>query len=81
MATEVSDKLKAFHEELDRVNLGPLWAGIHQLVTKEPVVKAVPYLWKKELIEDKLAKAEQLLSLPDAERRAVFLINPGVKEI
>jgi gentisate 1,2-dioxygenase len=79
---EIKPELKELHEKLERENLGPLWAAIHELNTIEPVAKPIPYLWKKELIESNLKKAQELLTLGDgADRRAVFLINPGMKDI
>ncbi len=78
----VNKSLKVFHEKMDKVNLGPLWASIHQLNTIEPKAKPIPYLWKSELIESYLQEAEELLEVgPSAERRAVFLINPGMKDL
>ncbi len=78
----LSDELQQFHEKLDRENLGPLWSSIHLLNTIEPKAKPVPYLWKWELLEENLKKAEQLLEVgKGAERRAIFLINPGMKDL
>jgi gentisate 1,2-dioxygenase len=75
-------KLQAFHEKLERENLGPLWASIHSLNTVEPKARPIPYLWKKELIEKNLAEAERLLEVGNgADRRALFLINPGMKDL
>ncbi|MDR7318847.1 cupin domain-containing protein [Brevibacillus nitrificans] len=74
--------LQSFHEKLDRNNLGPLWASIHDLNTIEPKARPIPYLWKRELIEKHLEEAEDLLQVGDgADRRAVFLINPGMKDL
>lgn len=79
---ELSKELKAFHEKLASENLGPLWSSIHQLNTVEPKGKPVPYLWKRELIERNLKEAEKLLEVGEgADRRAVFLINPGMKDL
>ncbi|GEO27665.1 gentisate 1,2-dioxygenase [Alicyclobacillus acidoterrestris] len=76
-------ELQDFHEELEAVNLGPLWASISAFNSVEPIAKPVPYLWKRELIDDKLDKAKTLLEVGvgSAERRAVFLINPGMKDL
>jgi gentisate 1,2-dioxygenase len=75
-------ELDALYEEMAKVHLGPLWASIHRLNTIEPVSRPIPYLWKAELIEHYLAKAEKVLQVgKDAERRAVFLINPGMKDL
>jgi gentisate 1,2-dioxygenase len=79
---KVSEKLSEFHEKLEKENLGPLWSSIHQLNTVEPKGKPIPFLWKKELIEKNLNIAEELLEVGEgADRRAVFLINPGMKDL
>jgi len=76
-------ELEEFHKELESVNLGPLWADIGWMNTIEPKPKAVPYLWKSELIHTYLERAEELLMVGtgSAERRAVYLINPGMKDL
>lgn len=78
---KVSESLEEFHKRLDEQNLGPLWSSIHQLNTIEPQAKPIPYLWKKDLILRNLEEAEDLLEVgKGADRRAVFLINPGMKD-
>jgi gentisate 1,2-dioxygenase len=80
----ISQSLKEFHEKMETANLGPLWPSIHKLTTIEPKAKPIPYLWKRELIESYLQEAEQLLEVGEgggADRRAVFLINPGMKDL
>ena len=70
-----------FHQELGDANLGPLWASAFS--TKQPNPRAVPYLWTRELLEDKLEKSKEMLQvgLGNIERRAVYLINPGMKDL
>jgi gentisate 1,2-dioxygenase len=78
---DTSEELRVFHEHLYEQNLGPLWASIHELNTIQPKARAIPYLWKKELIERNLEEAERLLEVgKGADRRAIFLINPGMKD-
>ncbi len=77
-----SDELKAFDAKLQSENLGPLWSSIHALNTIEPKAKPIPYLWKKAHIERHLEEAARLMEVGGAvERRAVFLINPGMKDL
>jgi gentisate 1,2-dioxygenase len=74
-------EMEDFHAELDDVNLGPLWASLFS--SREPAARPIPYLWKRELIENKLDKAKQLLQvgMGSIERRAVYLVNPGMKDL
>lgn len=76
-----TDELLDFHKELEDVNLGPLWASVFSPTQPKP--RAIPYLWKKELIVSKLEKAKELLKVGTGsiDRRAVYLINPGMKEL
>lgn len=80
---EWTKELQDFHAELDSVNLGPLWAHIHYMNSIEPLSKPIPYLWKSELIEHYLNRAETLLDVGtgSVERRAVYLVNPGMKDL
>jgi len=79
---EITEQLKELHEKMGKENLGPLWASVHELTTIEPKAKPIPYLWKRELIEKYLVEAEELLEVGEgADRRAVFLINPGMKDL
>lgn len=74
-------ELLDLHEGLKKKNLGPLWASVFSPTQPQP--RAVPYLWKKELILNELEKSKELLKvgLGSIDRRAVFLINPGMKEL
>ncbi|WP_026702499.1 cupin domain-containing protein [Salibacterium aidingense] len=82
MISDNKKDLEKLHEQLEQENMGPLWSSIHELNTIEPKSKPVPYLWKSELIKKRLKEAEELLTVGDgADRRAVFLINPGMKDL
>ena len=72
-------ELLEFHKELGDKNMGPLWASVFS--ASEPKPRAVPYLWKKELIRDMLEQAKELLQVGvgSIDRRAIYLINPGMK--
>ncbi len=78
----VNQDLEALHEQLKKDHLGPLWSSIHQLNTLEPKPRSVPYLWKWSLIKKRLDQAKELLTVgEEADRRAVFLINPGMADL
>lgn len=77
-----TDELEVLHQEMAENHLGPLWSSIQYLNTVEPVAKPIPYLWKASLIQKFLTRAEELLEVgKGAERRAVFLINPGMEDL
>ena len=70
-----------FHQRLDEVNLGPLWASVFS--TPQPESTAIPYMWKKELILEYLEESKHLLQVGTGsiDRRALYLINPGMKDM
>jgi len=78
---KLTPELVDFHKELDDLNLGPLWSSVFS--PTQPKARAIPYLWKKQTIVNQLEKAKDILSvgLGSIDRRAVYLINPGMKHL
>ena len=78
---KLTPELIDFHQDLDDLNLGPLWSSVFS--PTQPKARAIPYLWKKQTIVNQLEKAKELLSvgLGSIDRRAVYLINPGMKHL
>lgn len=68
-----------FNKDIERYHLGPLWHAIPNLMNRTPKPQAVPYLWKWELLYDKLMAAKEIFT-PErgGERRAIYLQNPGL---
>jgi gentisate 1,2-dioxygenase len=68
-------------EELQKQNLRPLWIAAISSVTKEtpgePRRRALPTLWKYEIARKELLRAGRTVSVEDAERRVLGLVNPG----
>ncbi len=58
-------------------NLAPLWERYHGLLTPEPVVKAVPYIWHYDEVRASLLEAAGLITAKEAERRVLMLENPA----
>ncbi|MFQ5972092.1 MAG: gentisate 1,2-dioxygenase [Alphaproteobacteria bacterium] len=69
----------AFYERIGRENLAPLWEVIHKLVAREPVTKAVPYLWKYDTVRSYVLESGDLISAREAERRVLVLENPALR--
>ncbi|NMP24125.1 cupin domain-containing protein [Sulfobacillus sp. DSM 109850] len=67
---------------MQREYIGPLWSNIQELNTIEPRSKAVPYLWRWARVKEYIERATNALDVgPEAERRAVFFINPGMSDL
>lgn len=71
--------VKEFNEDIEKCYLGPLWNAIPALMLHQPTPQAVPYLWRWELLHEKLMAAREIFT-PDrgGERRAIYLQNPGL---
>ena len=71
--------LKNYYEGMKDISVGPLWADLGHMVTKEPVHDVEPYLWKWSTLRSYALKAGELVEPgKDAERRVVYLQNPSL---
>ncbi|MCL6593163.1 MAG: cupin domain-containing protein [Alicyclobacillus sp.] len=75
-------RLEAFHADLRKHSLGPLWTDLTQMITREPVHHVQPYLWKWQTIRERALTAGSLLKPgKDSERRVVYLQNPSLAKL
>ena len=81
MTTQASHEasLNAY-EEIQRLGAAPLWRYQRNLFPREPKSKAVPYVWHYAALRPYLLHFSQALSLHEAERRVLMLVNPGLQE-
>ena len=68
------------YEEIAGLGAAPLWQYYGNLFPAEPKSKALPYLWSYAALRPYLLHFTQTLSLQEAERRVLMLVNPGLKE-
>ncbi len=68
-----------FYDTIDRQNLTPLWEVLAGLVTKEPVSRTKPHLWKFAEVRPHVLQAGGLITAEEAERRVLVLENPGLR--
>jgi gentisate 1,2-dioxygenase len=71
---------KEFYASLDGLDIQPLWKELGTLLPPAPTSKAVPFLWRYDSVRPALLEAGAVISAEEAERRALMLINPGMKE-
>ena len=71
-----TDELAAYYADLESVGLRPLWP-ITSEVVKPPQAKAVPALWRYADVRPRLLRAGELVSVEDAERRVLMMLNPN----
>lgn len=80
MVTTKPERDKRIYEEMAQRNAAPLWRHLGNLFLDEPRSVAVPHLWKySELRELGLYFADRL-SIEEAQRRVIMLVNPGLQD-
>ncbi len=70
---------ESFYREISEFHMGALWNVMHDMMSKEPVVKAVPHLWKWTDVRPRVLRAAQLVTAEEAERRVLMLLNPALE--
>ncbi|WP_328885788.1 cupin domain-containing protein [Streptomyces sp. NBC_00316] len=71
--------LASFYQDVDGVDLAPLWTITEQLLTPHPRPAAVPWLWSARTYRPLAARAIELVPVErGGERRVLSLRNPGL---
>jgi len=68
-----------YYGRIGEQNMAPLWEVIHQLLAKEPVTEATPYVWKYDELRPALLESADIISAEEAERRVLVLENPSMR--
>src|SRR3989337_2890 len=63
-----------------RLGTAPLWRYYGNLFAAEPRSRAVPHLWRYPDLRPYLLHFADELSLEEAERRVLMLVNPGLPD-
>ena len=67
-----------YRDAMARANIGPLWPQLRNALPHDaPKPVTQPSLWKYEAIRPLLMRAGELTPVEKAERRVLFLIDPG----
>lgn len=70
--------LASFYQDVDGVDLAPLWTITEQLLTPHPRPAAVPWLWSARTYRPLAARAIELVPVErGGERRVLSLRNPA----
>jgi gentisate 1,2-dioxygenase len=75
-ATAEIGSLDQLYEVLPNLHYQPLWT-LKGALTPEPATRMVPYLWRYTEARELIARAGELISAQDAERRVLAFRNPG----
>lgn len=82
MPAEITPALQAqreaFYADLPENNMGALWNVLATALTREPVVRSRPALWRWKEARPRVMRAGELVTAAEAERRVLMLLNPGL---
>jgi gentisate 1,2-dioxygenase len=67
------------YQDIDPLNLTPLWEVLHNLVPVHPKSPCLPALWRYEQVRPYLMRAGELITAEEAVRRVLILENPGIR--
>ena len=74
----IPKRLDDYYARIASWQVAPLWERLAKLVTQEPQIDAVAYLWNYEALRPILLESAELISEEEAERRVLILENPGL---
>ena len=74
----IPKSLDDYYDRIARWQVAPLWERLAKLVTQEPEIDAVPYLWDYDALRPILLESAELITEEEAERRVLILENPGL---
>ena len=70
------DDTEAFLQQLDGLDVRPLWKQMKEVNPPLPNPRAIPHVWEYDVLRPQLIRAGELVSEKEAERRVLMLINP-----
>jgi gentisate 1,2-dioxygenase len=68
------------YQAIAGLGASPLWRYYGDIFDEEPSSRAVPYVWKYQDLRPHMLHFGESLSLEEAERRVLMLVNPGLVE-
>ncbi|MCX5402160.1 cupin domain-containing protein [Streptomyces sp. NBC_00102] len=68
------------YKALESLGAAPLWRFYGNLFPTQPKSRAVPYRWSWQELRPHLLHFSETLSLDEAERRVLMLVNPGLTD-
>ena len=69
---------KEFYDRIAAQSIAPLWEVLRGIAPREPVGQLKPHAWRWEECRSYLIEAGELLTVEEAERRALLLENPAL---
>ncbi|MGH3389821.1 MAG: cupin domain-containing protein [Actinomadura sp.] len=78
--TETSVSTDDAYEKMAELSVGALWRHLGDLFPAEPTSKAVPFHWDYRSLRPYMLHFAGVLSIEEAQRRVLMLINPGLQK-
>lgn len=79
-ATSAGGRGVNHYEAIQYLGASPLWRYYGEIFRSEPKSRAIPYVWKYQQLRPHMMHFADALSLEEAERRVLMLVNPGMQE-
>jgi gentisate 1,2-dioxygenase len=76
----VNDSVEALNRDMAKKNLGGHWQLGLESYFSYPGTTVQPFLWKWKDVYDSLMRAGEVVSMEEAERRTVRLLNPALRD-
>jgi len=70
---------EAFYERIAKRDMAPLWKVMKNVVTKEPVTRCVPHVWRYNDVKAFVMESGGLITAEEAQRRVLILENPAMR--
>jgi len=74
-----TDSRERLFEDARAHDAAPLWTVMEAMVPPHPEPKALPQVWRYDVMRPLLARAGALVDEDEAERRVFMLVNRGIK--
>ncbi|MFG3662543.1 cupin domain-containing protein [Streptomyces sp. NPDC047706] len=68
------------YDELDALHVGALWRHLSNLFPAQPPARALPVHWDYAKLRPYMLRFADSLSIEEAQRRVLMLINPGMRD-
>lgn len=69
---------KDYFESVEDLHMRPLWQVAEELMPVHPMPSEKPFQWKWKEIRPLVYKAAEIVSIENAVRRVLMLLNPGI---
>lgn len=77
--TEISVSTDDAYEKMAELSVGALWRHLGDLFPAEPTSKAMPFHWDYRGLRPYMLHFADVLSIEEAQRRVLMLVNPGLR--